>query len=163
MDQIVVTWYGWLAGLTQGVVFWLESWSDRIQLPVVTAMLFGLIGATSPCQLTTNVGALAYAAARPGGARPFVVTLGFVAGKVSAYAAIGALIILTGLELQSRAIPVIVVARKALGPLMIAVGLGLLGAWRLRVGLGLGLAARISRRLKASNSRWRHREYRLLR
>jgi sulfite exporter TauE/SafE len=113
----------------------------------VTATLFGLVAATSPCQLTTNVSALAYAAARPGGARPFPLALAYVAGKVSAYGAIGALVVLVGLELPSQAVPVVVVARKVLGPLMIAVGLGLLGVWRLSGSVGQRRALRLRERL----------------
>ena len=60
----MLAWYGWLSGLTQGTVLTLQAWADRIHVPMVTVVLLGLIGATSPCQLTTNLGALAYASGR---------------------------------------------------------------------------------------------------
>ena len=40
----------------------LRGVSDSLGLPLVSALLFGLMGATSPCQLTTNASALAYVA-----------------------------------------------------------------------------------------------------
>ncbi len=147
MEGFVVAWYGWLSGLTQGAVFWLQDWADSVRLPVVTAVVFGLIGATAPCQLTTNLGALAYASAQPGGARPVSVALAYVAGKVSVYTLVGGLVVLAGLQFQTASIPVAIVARKALGPLMLAVGLTMLGALRLRVGFGQRVALWLRARL----------------
>lgn len=83
MEGILLAWYVWLSSLTQGLAQTVHDLADRVQLPVVSAVLFGLIGATSPCQLTTNLSALAYAAARPARARPFGLALAYVAGKMS--------------------------------------------------------------------------------
>lgn len=66
MEKLVIAWYGWLSALTQGTVFRLQGWTDSIQLPILTAAVLGLIGATSPCQLTTNPRALVYAATAEG-------------------------------------------------------------------------------------------------
>jgi len=141
--NLVLAWYGWLGGLTQGLVVGLQSLADAVALPAAAAVIFGLIGATSPCQLTTNLGALAYASARPGRRRPIHLALAYVAGKVTVYTLVGAAVVLAGLQLQAVSIPVVVVARKALGPLMIVVGLVLLGLWRPRISVGNQLAARL--------------------
>lgn len=146
MDAVVLAWYGWLSGLTQGVVFGLQDWANRLQIPVLTALLFGLIGAASPCQLSTNLGALAYAAARPGGGGAFRHAVAYVGGKVMVYSLVGAAAIVAGQQLQVASIPVVVAVRKALGPLMIVVALGLLGVVRLRAGFGQGLAERLRAR-----------------
>jgi len=143
MSKLVLAWYGWLSGLTQGLVLSLQGLADSIALPAVAALIFGLIGATSPCQLTTNLGALAYASARPGKGRTLGLVLAYVAGKVTVYAFVGAAVVLAGLRLQDVSIPVVVAARKALGPLMIAVGFALLGLWHPRFGVGQALAARL--------------------
>lgn len=143
MSRLVVAWYGWLSGLTQGLVLGLQDLADSIALPAAAAVIFGLIGATSPCQLTTNLGALAYAAGRPGRGRAFGLTLAYVAGKVTVYTLVGAAVVLAGLQLQAVSIPVVLIARKALGPLMIVVGLVLLGFWRPRFSGGQRLAARL--------------------
>lgn len=149
MTRIVLAWYGWLSGLTQGPVLALQGWADRVELPLLSAVVLGLIGATSPCQLTTNLGALAWASAHPGAGRPLVLALAYVAGKVSVYALVGAGIVLAGLQVQAASIPVAIVARRALGPLMILIGLGLLGLWRFKLGLGRALALRLRERFKA--------------
>ncbi len=150
MRTVVLAWYGWLSGLTQGLVLSLQSLADAIALPAAAAVIFGLIGATSPCQLTTNLGALAYASARPGGRRPIHLALAYVAGKVTVYTLVGAAVVLAGLELRAMSIPVVVAARKALGPLMIVVGLALLGLWRPRFSVGRRLAARLQGGVKGS-------------
>ncbi len=136
MGQLIVTWYGWLSTLTQGTAFVLQDVTDRVDVPVLTAVIFGLIGATAPCQLTTNLSALAWVSAHAGRGRPTTLAIAYVAGKVTVYTLVGGLVILAGLQLQAVSIPVVIVARKALGPLMVLVGLGLLGALRLRAGFG---------------------------
>jgi cytochrome c-type biogenesis protein len=143
VSRLVVTWYAWLSGLTQGLVLGFQDLADSIALPAAAAVIFGLIGATSPCQLTTNLGALAYAAGRAGRGRALGLTLAYVAGKVTVYTLVGAAVVLAGLQLQAVSIPVVLIARKALGPLMIVVGLALLGFWRPRFSAGQRLAARL--------------------
>ena len=147
VDSVVLAWYGWLSGLTQGTVLTLQTWADHLHLPLVTVVLLGVVGATSPCQLTTNLSALAYASAQPGRGRPFLLGVAYVAGKVSVYSLVGALVILAGLRLEAVSIPIVQVARKALGPLMVIIGLGMLGWLRLRTGMGRRLAARMRERL----------------
>ena len=143
MTRLIVAWYGWLSGLTQGLVFGLQDLADSIAVPAAAAVIFGLIGATSPCQLTTNLGALAYATGRPGRGRAFALTLAYVAGKVTVYTLVGTAVVLAGVHLEAVSIPVVVVARKALGPLMIVVGLVLMGVWRPRFAIGQRLTARL--------------------
>jgi cytochrome c biogenesis protein CcdA len=152
MDRLLIAWYGWLSGLTQGTVVALGGWADRVELPLLGAVAFGLIGATSPCQLTTSLGALAYASAHPGGGRPLGLALAYVAGKITVYSLVGAGVVLAGLQLQAISIPVVIVARRALGPLMILIGLGLLGLWRFRFGAGQRLAWRLREGLGLSGA-----------
>ncbi|HET9492100.1 MAG TPA: sulfite exporter TauE/SafE family protein, partial [Methylomirabilota bacterium] len=143
MSRFIVAWYGWVSGLTQDLVLGLQDLADSIALPAATAVIFGLIGATSPCQLTTNLGALAYAGGRAGRGRAFALTLAYVAGKVTVYTLVGAAVVLAGLQLQAASIPVVLIARKVLGPLMIVVGLVLVAWWRPRFSVGQRLAARL--------------------
>ena len=147
MDSIVLAWYGWLSGATQATVLTLQAWADRLQVPLVTVVLLGLVGATSPCQLTTNLSALAYASGQTARERPFLLGLAYVAGKVSVYTIVGALVIVAGLRLEAVSIPVVQVARKLLGPLMLVIGLGMLGWLRLRTSAGQRLAARLRERV----------------
>src|SRR5207249_5399120 len=48
--------------------------------------------------------------------------------------------------------PVVMAARKGLGPLMIVVGLALLGLWRPRFSVGHQLASRLQGRMKGSGA-----------
>lgn len=150
MSGAFLAWYGWLSGLTQGLVIGLQALGDSVAVPAAAAVIFGLIGATSPCQLSTNLGALAYVTARPGGGKAIGLALAYVAGKVTVYSLVGAGGVLAGLQLQAVSIPVVVTARKALGPLMIVVGLSLVGLWSPRITLGRRLAERLQSGVKVS-------------
>ena len=77
LNTLVLAWYGWLSGLTQGLVLDLQGLADSIALPAAAALIFGLIGATSPCQLSTNLSALAYASAQPARGRPFLLGVAY--------------------------------------------------------------------------------------
>lgn len=147
MQDVILTWYIWLSTLSQGVVFTLEAWTEGMNLPLTSAVLFGLIAAASPCQLTTNLGALAYAARESSRGGAFSSALAYAAGRISVYGIVGALVIVAGLQLQAVSVPVVVVARKLLGPVMVLVGLGMLGLLRLRGPSGQRLGLRLRQAL----------------
>ena len=150
MRELVLDWYALLSTLSAAVSEPVSALGDSLNVPLVSALLFGLIGATSPCQLTTNAGALAYVARRAGNRRAVAgSTLAYLAGKALVYTAIGVVVILAGQQLAQGSIPVIVAARKVLGPLIVLLGLYLLGALPLRLSLGQGLADRIEARAGA--------------
>lgn len=147
MGEFAAWWYGVLSQLSQGLIYRIDALAEQVNLPLVSAFLFGLIGATSPCQLTTNLSALAYVSRQAQGGRGLAAAVAYALGKVAVYTAAGAIIIFLGLKLQAAAIPVVVTARKALGPLMIVVGLVILGWLPLRTRFGQRLAARLAGRL----------------
>ncbi len=123
--------YAFLGSLAAWLNAPIADLGDRIGIPFVSALLLGLLGATSPCQLTTNVSALAYVSGRAGrNGRALQSALAYLLGKALVYTLLGALAILFGLQLQQAAIPVVVVVRKALGPLLVVFGLLLLGLVR---------------------------------
>ena len=126
---------------------------DRVGLPIFTALLLGLLGATSPCQLTTNVSALAYISRR--GSRPALAwrsALAYILGKALVYTAVGVLVILVGLQLQQAAIPAVVLVRKALGPPLVLFGLLLLGVVRFGFVVGQGLSEWLAERARGEGS-----------
>lgn len=128
---------------------------DRIGVPIVTALLLGLLGATSPCQLTTNVSALAYISRR--GSQPALAwrpALAYLLGKALVYTVVGAAVILLGLQLQQVAVPTAVVARKVLGPLLILFGLFFLGVIRLTFVVGQRMSDWLAARADARESSW---------
>jgi cytochrome c-type biogenesis protein len=144
---LMAQWYLTLSQFSAALTVPVSDLADRVELPVLTVFLFGLVGAVAPCQLTTNLSAMAYVGSRVGEARPWREALAYVLGKVLVYTVLGAAAVAVGLQLQAAAIPVAVVARKVLGPLMIVIGLGFLGVLRLRGSVGGGVSAWLQARL----------------
>jgi cytochrome c-type biogenesis protein len=147
MRELVLEWYVALSTLNAAVASPLRALADDIGLAPVSVLLFGLIGTTAPCQLTTNASALAYVVRQAGDGRPRGWSaLAYLLGKALMYTLLGLAVLLAGRQLAQSLIPVIVVARKVLGPLMILLGLYLLGLMPLRFTLGHGLAERLEAR-----------------
>ncbi|MBI3970247.1 MAG: sulfite exporter TauE/SafE family protein [Chloroflexi bacterium] len=140
MREFAVNWYVLMSTVNAAVAEPLRTLGDGIGVPLLSALIFGLIGATAPCQLTTNAGALAYVAREAGGSGWRVAhrALAYVAGKALVYTVLGVGVIVAGRELLPVA--AIVAVRKALGPLMVALGLYLLGLLRLHFSVGRGAA-----------------------
>jgi sulfite exporter TauE/SafE len=117
----------------------------------VSALIFGLLGAFAPCQLSTGVAAVSFLARRAGEPRRlWAQTLAYLAGKATVYLVIGGALVLAGLqfsEINGAAVPVAALARKALGPLLIVVGLFLAGWLKFGFTAGERLTAAIEQRL----------------
>lgn len=150
-DGIIGSWYSALSVFTRLFAEPVKALSDGLGIAPVSAVLFGLLGALSPCQLTTGISALALIGRRPSSAT-ILAGLGYSAGKALVYAAIGLAFVLVGSAASTGAIPGFVAARKLLGPLMLVTGLILIGAVRVRVPFGLGdrVAAYASDRIDAT-------------
>ena len=141
LRQVVLNWYALLSSVNAALVQPLDSLSNAIGVPVVAALLFGLLGATSPCQLTTNASALAFIARGFGTSRaPIVLAMTYVLGKTLVYTVLGVSVIVAGQHLAQQSIPFLVIARKVLGPLMLLIGLVLLGVLRVNIALGHDLS-----------------------
>jgi len=67
--------------------------------------------------------------------------LAYFFGKLAVYMVVGGAVILLGLQIQLGAVPVIGLIRKSIGPLMILLGLGLLGLLRLNAPHGLDFSS----------------------
>lgn len=113
----------------------------RLNIPILSAFLFGVLGSLAPCQMSANAGAIAYLSSRAGGGRRVVwsTAWSYVLGKVAVYTLLGAAAILLGLRLPTAAMAVL---RKLFGPFMVLFGLHLLGLVRLRFTAGGRLAER---------------------
>ncbi len=140
MAQLVAQYYAWLSGPTNWLALPISNLIDSINVPLVSALLFGLIGATAPCQLSASAATLAFLSR--GVADPRKVwgqTIAYVAGKVTVYLLVGGMMVMLGLQLNQigqTAIPLIVVARRAMGPLLIVVGLFMLGVLNFQLSIG---------------------------
>lgn len=145
MREIALTWYQVLNSLFVGLGAPLRDIAQAPGASLVTALLLGMLGATSPCQLSTNASAIAYLglSANHPGTRIGWTSAAYIGGKVLMYSVVGLLAVLMKEGLQSAAVPVVVVTRKALGPLMLSIGLAMLGVWRPRLSLGHALSLRL--------------------
>jgi len=136
IQGIMREWYILLSQMSVALSVPVKQAADSLQLPLLTVVLVGLVGSLSPCQLTTNLSAMAYVSRKIEPGHVWSEALAYSLGKVLIYMLAGGAVIFLGLQLQQAAIPVVVVIRKAVGPLMILIGLGLVGLIRLRGSVG---------------------------
>ncbi len=115
------------------------SLGGDFNIPILSAFLLGLLTAVSPCPLATNIAAIAFIS-RKVSERKFAVITGslYTLGRMFSYSVIGVLIIAAGLEIPGISLFLQDVGEKALGPLLIVVGLVMLNIERLGFGRGGG-------------------------
>lgn len=142
VSELMREWYVLLSHMSVALSIPVKQIADGLQVPIFAVLLMGLVGALSPCQLTTNLSAMAYVSRRVGEGQVWGEALAYSTGKVLVYTLAGGAVIFLGLTLQQPAIPV-VVTRKVVGPLMILIGLALLGIIRLRGSFGRKLSSRL--------------------
>ncbi len=133
VQKIMKEWYLLLSHLSVTLSEPVKQVSDWVQLPFLSVLLLGFVGSLSPCQLTTNLSAMAYVSRRPGHGRWWPEAFAYTMSKVLVYTLIGGGVIFLGFRLEQAAIPVAVAARKIIGPLMVIIGLSFLGLIPLRV------------------------------
>ncbi len=144
-NDMVSTWYSWLSSLNNALVEPINRLSDGLGIPLISAFLFGLLGTTAPCQLSTNFGALAFLTRRANQRTATLrATLAYIVAKTLVYTAIGLLVLVVGRQVGNAIVPYVVWIRKIIGPLMIVLGLIVLGVIRMRFQLG----QRLSRQLE---------------
>ena len=122
-------------------------------LPVIAAFLIGLVAAISPCPLATNITALAYIS-RNITDRKYVAVAGalYTLGRMVSYFTIGAVIILAGVNIPGLANSLQSSGEIFLGPLLIVVGILMLGIIKIPALRGGGRLARIGERV--ARRRW---------
>ncbi len=106
-------------------------------IPVLTALLLGLITAIAPCPMATNIAAVAYIT-RNVTDRKYAVITGslYTLGRMFSYTLLGVLIIAVGLEIPWLSGAIQDVGEKVLGPLLIIVGVLMLFIDRISFGTG---------------------------
>lgn len=153
LRDLAMTWYLWMASLTAGVTPAVQGLDARVGVPLVSALLLGVLGAAAPCQITQSIGMVALLGQPNPGAPRWRAALAYVSGKALVYSALGVIAVALGAGLNEIAIPVFVVVRKAFGPLLIVVGLLMIGVLRWRWAPGTRLASRLR---AAARERARH-------
>ena len=140
LREMMREWYLLLSQMSVALSLPVKQLADGLQLPIFGVLLIGLVGALSPCQLTTNLSAMAYVSRRAGDGQVWSEALAYTIGKVLVYMVAGGVVIFLGLKLQQSAIPVVVFTRRVVGPLMILIGIGFIGLIRLRGSFGRKLS-----------------------
>jgi len=113
--------------------------TGNINIPVLSALLLGLITAISPCPMATNVAAIAYVSRRAKERRYAVVTAAlYTLGRMFSYSIVGIIIIVAGLEVPGVASFLQDFGDRVLGPLLIVVGVIMLTINRMPFSLGGG-------------------------
>lgn len=140
MEQIVLSYYSWLSSFSASLSYALGDLADAVNIPLLSALIFGVIGAAAPCQISSSVVTLAYLSREAGAPqRVWGKAVAFLLGKLTVYTLVGGIIVLLGLQLdqiRETAIPVVVIARRLMGPLLILVGLFMLGLLKFHLALG---------------------------
>jgi cytochrome c-type biogenesis protein len=141
--EIALRWYIFTSSLSAGAMPAFQALDARIGIPLITALLLGVLGAAAPCQLTQSVGMLTILGRQRAGRPRWQAAIAYLGGKALVYSALGLLAVVLGAGLAEVSIPVFVAVRKALGPLMIVVGLAMAGALRWSWVPGANLATRL--------------------
>lgn len=99
-------------------------------LPLLFAFFLGLVGAVAPCQLTSNISAITIYGNKSLVDRvPWFHVWLFILGKIVVYSGLGLIIWILGKEIYALFSEVMPIIRKAIGPLLIIIGLFMLGVF----------------------------------
>ena len=109
---------------------WLYSLLDNSSVPVVTALILGILTAVSPCPLATNLTAVAYLGREIDNRRKvFYLGLLYTLGRTVAYSALGAVLIFIirkgedAFDIQDA---ISAIGEWILGPALVLIGLFML-------------------------------------
>jgi sulfite exporter TauE/SafE len=112
--------------------------TGNLNIPVLSALLLGLITAISPCPLATNIAAITYVSRRVKERRYAVITgTLYTLGRMFSYSILGVIIIAAGLEVPGVVSFLQDFGEQILGPLLIVVGVIMLSINRMPFSLGV--------------------------
>jgi len=119
-----------------------------VNIPILSALLLGLITAISPCPMATNIAALAYVNRKVQQRRHAVITGAlYTLGRMFSYSVIGILIIVAGLEIPGLASFLQDFGEQFLGPLLIVIGVIMLIINKISLNLGGGRLSSIGEKV----------------
>ena len=123
---------------------------EQSPLAVISALWLGVLTSISPCPLSTNVAAISYVGRQVG--RPGAVLLAgglYTGGRVLAYLVLGAAAVWSVMSVVALSAFLQGTVHRLLGPLLIVVGLLLLGLLNLKLP-GVGVSEELQRRVDRS-------------
>jgi len=119
-----------------------------VNIPVLSALLLGLITAISPCPMATNIAAIAYVSRRAKERRYAAITgVLYTLGRMFSYSILGVIIIVAGLEIPGVASFLQDFGEQVLGPLLIVVGVIMLSINKISLSLGGGKLSSIGEKV----------------
>lgn len=119
---------------------------DALLIAVGSAFWLGLLTSISPCPLATNIVAVSYVGKRVESPRQVILAgLLFTLGRLVTYVTLGIIVVSSLLAVPEVALFLQRSMNKFLGPILIVVGLLLLGVFR-PPGLGLTVGDRLQKR-----------------
>ena len=118
------------------------------QIAIVAAFFIGLMTAISPCPLATNITAIAYISKNlDNKRRTLSIGLSYAFGRAFTYVAIASLVVWMGLSVQGISLPLQKYGGMLIGPLLIIIGVLLLGIIKIRFFKGSGKLDRLKENL----------------
>jgi cytochrome c biogenesis protein CcdA len=122
---------------------------DSIWLAASSALWLGILTSISPCPLATNIAAVSYVGRQVGSTRAVLISGGlYTAGRTLTYVMLGAAAVWSLMSMVSVSSMLQGGFHRALGPLLIVVGLLLLGVFTINLpalGVSNGLRERVDR------------------
>jgi len=107
------------------------------EIPLVAAFFIGLMTAISPCPLATNITAIAYVSRKLDNSRhTLLVGFLYAAGRAFSYAALASLIVYVGVNAFQISSFIQAYGEKLLGPLLLVVGIAMLGIVKTNIPTG---------------------------
>jgi len=115
----------------------LGSLTGNVNIPVISAFSLGLLTAISPCPMVTNMAAVAYVTRRATDRKYAVITAAlYTLGRMFSYSVLGILMVVIGLEIPWVSLALQQISEPVLGPLLILIGLIMLGINKISIGRG---------------------------
>ncbi len=122
---------------------------DGVLVAAASALWLGILTSISPCPLATNIAAISFIGRRVGNSRQvFLSGLLYTVGRVVAYLAIGMLIVAAVMSVSEVSMWLQRNMNKFLGPILVVVGLVLVGVIRLPVSGG-GVGEKLQKRVES--------------
>ena len=118
-------------------------------LGIGTALWLGILTSISPCPLATNIAAISYIARKVGNSRQvFLTGLLYTVGRTLAYLVLAFVLVASVLSVPQISLFLQKYMHLVLGPILIIVGMFLLGLIQLSMG-GSGMSAGLQKRVDA--------------
>ena len=119
-----------------------------LAMATVSALWFGILTSVSPCPLATNITAISFVGRRTGSPMGVLLSgLLYTLGRAVVYIAIAMLLVASLLSAPTVSLTLQMWMSKLLGPILILVGMVMLGLLRIRF-RGRGMSERLQKRVE---------------